>query len=466
MAVTGGARRRDVLRMGVLAGTGAAWLAVAPSASARRPPAAPGHDHGGDARVTDAAVAHASVTTAYRAVLLENLGPTAAARAYAHTVLAMYEAAVPGMPRHRSLAGAVQGLGPAVGTASSARGGSLDWSVAVSVAARDVLLAILPLQNPLTRPLVVDAHQAVLAQRRAAGAPQALLLASEQHGSAAASRVVGRAATDGYARASTRPYTPPSGKPWLWEPTPSNFRPADAPYAEDVRPFLLRSTDEVEADPPVTFSTKPGSGFYAQAMAVLEQSLANTDVERATASYWSDNPGFFVPPVGTPTGLPSGHWLRIASQAAEQRGLSLDDTLEVLVRVGLATNDAFLACWTTKYRTNLLRPVTYINRYIDPSWKSFVSSPPFPEHTSGHSVGSAAAAVVLTDMLGEGPFVDRSQAFLGLPDRTFASFEAAAREAAGSRLLGGIHFPHAIETGLVQGRRIGTLALRRLRTCR
>ena len=81
-------------------------------------------------------------------------------------------------------------------------------------------------------------------------------------------------------------------------------------------------------------------------------------------------------------------------------------------------------------------------------------------------MSSAAASVVLTDLLGERPFVDDTQAHLGYPARTFASFEEAALEAAGSRLFGGIHYPSGIEAGLEQGRRIGALAVDRLRTRR
>lgn len=459
-----GQRRRDVLRAAagvVVAGT--ASLAAPTSASGS--PAAPGGP-ATTASLTGAGTAHAWVRTAYRAVLLENLTPPTAARAYAHAALAMYEAAVDGMPHHVSLAGTVEGLPPRPGPAPAAGRGRLDWSVAVSAAARDLLVALLPHRSPLTRPLLLAAHEAVVQDRRARGASTQLVLRSSQHGSAAAARVLGRALADGHAEASARPFAPPSGEPWHWVSTPPNYRPAVEPHCADVRPFLLRATDEVEPGPTVPFSTEPGSVFHDQAMAVLVQSRANGDAERATARFWTDNPGSSTPPYGTATGLPAGHWMMIASQAAEQRGLPLDETLEALVRLGLTTHDAFLACWTAKYRTNLLRPVTYINRYVDPAWTSFVNTPQFPEHTSGHSVSSAAASVVLTDLLGRRPFVDDTQAHLGFPARTFPSFEAAAQEAARSRLFGGIHYPSGIAAGLEQGRAVGALAVARLRTRR
>ena len=71
--------------------------------------------------------------------------------------------------------------------------------------------------------------------------------------------------------------------------------------------------------------------------------------------------------------------------------LSLDSAAEAYAKVGIAVADAFISCWSTKYRFNLLRPVTYVRRLIDPSWTPLLITPPFPEYTSGHSVQSAAA---------------------------------------------------------------------------
>jgi hypothetical protein len=44
----------------------------------------------------------------------------------------------------------------------------------------------------------------------------------------------------------------------------------------------------------------------------------------------------------------------------------LAKTSVAIARLGIAENDAFIACWKGKYDHVLLRPVTYINRHIDP----------------------------------------------------------------------------------------------------
>ena len=84
-----------------------------------------------------------------------------------------------------------------------------------------------------------------------------------------------------------------------------------------------------------------------------------------------------------------------------------------------------------------------------------LTTPPFPEYTSGHSVQSGASAQVLTDLFGEVAFTDHTHDSRELAPRSFGSFFEAAEEAALSRLYGGIHFRPAIELGVDQGRCIG-----------
>jgi len=253
-----------------------------------------------------------------------------------------------------------------------------------------------------------------------------------------------RAAADGYAGLLGRPFTPPVGEE-KWLPTPPNFGTSIEPYWSEITSFALPANDVCKPKPPVGFSTSPDSAFYAQASATHDAVLALDDRNRAIALYWRDNPD------GS-TGLPAGHWMLIACDVIDDLELTLDRAAEVLVLLGLCLADGFTSCWTEKYQTNLLRPVTYIQRYIDPNWQSFVNSPAFPEYTSGHSVGSAAAAAALTASLGSIPFTDRSSPLSkGLEPQRYGSFWEAAEEAAGSRLAGGIHYPMGIDEGITQG---------------
>ena len=100
---------------------------------------------------------------------------------------------------------------------------------------------------------------------------------------------------------------------------------------------------------------------------------------------------------------------------------------------------------------------------MDPGWRPFLQTPPFPEYLSGHSVISTAASEVLTHFFGDNlRFTDVVEMPYGLAPRTFQSFRQAAEEAAISRFYGGIHFMDSIIEGQDQGRKIGLHSIQRL----
>jgi hypothetical protein len=111
--------------------------------------------------------------------------------------------------------------------------------------------------------------------------------------------------------------------------------------------------------------------------------------------------------------------------------------------------------------------VTYINQYIDKDWKTVLTTPPFPEFTSGHSSQTGAAARILSDLYGynyvfeDVTHVNRTD-IDGKP-RKFTSFYEMAQEAALSRLYGGIHYREAIEVGVIAGIKI-SVGVNNLRT--
>ena len=192
-----------------------------------------------------------------------------------------------------------------------------------------------------------------------------------------------------------------------------------------------------------------------------------TEEQKLIADFWDCNP-FAVQfqghmSIGLKKISPGGHWMSITGIVSKQAALSFQNTMLLHTLVALTLHDAFISCWDEKYRSNRIRPETAINRYIDPKWKPFLQTPPFPEYSSGHSVISTAAAEVLTYFLGDQfSFNDSTETYIGIPSRKFSSFRSAAAEARISRLYGGIHFPDAIENGGEEGRNIGEFIIRKL----
>lgn len=397
--------------------------------------------------------------TLYSGLMDEGTTPPPAARLYGYAGVAAHEAIVGGAPQMLSLAGQLNGLTPIRRSTTSA----LDWSLVASASIATTLSALLASASPGLRSAIDEQLAIHVDQRRSAGAPTSAVTRSVAEGRRIGAHVGAWASDDRADETVGRAYTPPVG-PDLWRSTPPNFGTAIDPYwGRTVRPFAIPSADACSPPPPpAEFSTAEGSAFWLQAQAVLATFDALTDEQRDIAMFWRDNP--------LVSGLPAGHWMLLVGQVSQDRGLTLDRAAEAHAMAGLTLADAFTACWYEKYVTNLLRPVSYIREHVPgrESWLSFVNTPQFPEYTSGHSVASQAVASVLTAVLGEFTFTDRTHGLRNpqFGSRSFSSFQQAADEAAGSRLLGGIHYPMGIESGMAHGQTVADLILTRVSTRR
>lgn len=373
--------------------------------------------------------------------------PPVASRALAYAGITLYEAMVPGMPGYRSLEGELPGF---PGLPPRARRADLHWPIVANAALGAILRHLFPTASAEDL-AAVDALDASFGDGFRRSVARNVLRHSEQWGAAVADLVFDWSKDDGghesYLRSFPVEYVPPVG-PGLWQPTPPAFLRALQPFWGANRTFAVVDGSACPAGDPTPYSEDPSSAFGAEAFEVYAAVNNLTDEQRAIALFWADDPGV--------TATPPGHSVSIATQVLRAMDARLDTSAETYAKVGMAVADVFIACWDAKYGYNLLRPVTYIQAFIDVDWLPILVTPPFPEYPSGHSVQSGAAAQVLTDLFGHRyAFVDRTHEDRGLPARSFTSFFEAAREAAISRVYGGIHYRPAIVRGLEQGRCIG-----------
>ncbi len=276
------------------------------------------------------------------------------------------------------------------------------------------------------------------------------------------------ARNDGYNRRTALPRYSVNDNPGRWRPTPPDYMEAIEPHWNTIRPFVLDSAGQFDPGPPTPFETDTDSRFYMEAMEVYD-AVQNLNPEQLEiAKFWDCNPNisytkghvmYFQQKIS-----PGGHWLHITAQALEDLDAGPEIKTGVFAQVSIALADAFISCWDQKFKSNLTRPETFINTHIDPEWTPILQTPAFPEHTSGHSVASNAAATVLTELIGDNyAFIDSTEVNYGLPKRNFTSFMQAAGEAAISRLYGGIHYRPAIELGTRQGKDVGNFILEKIR---
>jgi PAP2 superfamily len=273
---------------------------------------------------------------------------------------------------------------------------------------------------------------------------------------------------DGYFKLSTLKRYSLKGTDSNWRPTPPEYMAAVEPNWHTMRTFFLDSAMQFPSLPARYYDVNKTSSFYQLTNEVYETGKNLTEEQRFIANYWDCNP-FAVQysghmSVGLKKISPGGHWMSITGIAGSKAGLDLSKTILLYTIIACSLHDAFVVCWTEKFRSNRLRPETAINRLIDEKWKPLLQTPPFPEYTSGHSVISTATAELLSNFLGNDfSFTDTTEAYIGMPARKFSSFKQAADEACISRLYGGIHFRDAIENGKEQGLRIAAFIISKLK---
>ena len=108
--------------------------------------------------------------------------------------------------------------------------------------------------------------------------------------------------------------------------------------------------------------------------------------------------------------------------------------------LNVAEADAAVAAWDCKYAYWSPRPVNASRDLgLDPTWQSYIPTPPFPAYVSGHSAFSAAAAEVLGHLF----------------PRRAGEFRSMAEEAGASRVYGGIHYQSDNRDGLSLGKEVG-----------
>jgi Domain of unknown function (DUF4114)/PAP2 superfamily/Bacterial Ig-like domain len=258
------------------------------------------------------------------------------------------------------------------------------------------------------------------------------------------------------------PYTPdPNKTPGKWQPTPPAFGAAVLPQWGKLTPFIVTNPDSyTPAAPPALTSDLYATEYNEVKDIGSLNSTTRTADQTQIARFWADGAGTYTPP---------GHWNQIAASAAVNNGNTLLENARLFGTLNVALADAGICCWDTKYKYDFWRPVTAIQAgdkdgndktTVDPTWTPLLTTPAFPEYTSGHATFSGAADAVLTGFFGDNYTFGTTS--IGLPGvtRTFASFHQAAIEACKSRIYGGIHFNSASVEGLNAGLKIGDFALK------
>lgn len=405
---------------------------------------------------------HQSVKKLTDVIVHDIFSPPVASRIYAYSSIAAYEAMVPGHPEYRSLADQVNGL-------KDVPQPNAGEEYSFSIAGLQALLMV-GKTFIFSEDKIEEFHNILFAKIKNKGVPEDVFERSLAYGDSVGKHILAWASEDNYKQTRTFPkFEITTSESSRWQPTPPSYMDAIEPHWSKIRTFVLDSANQFIPPPPTKFNMKEGSDFYKEAYEIYEIGENLSNDQEAIAKFWDCNPyvahlqGHLM--FATKKITPGGHWMGVTAIASRKAKADMMKTAEAYVMTSISLADGFISCWDEKFRSNLIRPETVINQYIDPDWAPVLQTPPFPEYTSGHSVISSAAAIALTHVYGE-PFqyTDTTEVEYGLPPRSFNSFIEASEEAAVSRMYGGIHYRPACEVGIQQGRSVGRFVVKTIHT--
>lgn len=384
-------------------------------------------------------------------IVYDIFSPPVASRNYAYPSIAAYEVMAASHPDYVSLAGQIHEF-----TAPPAPPAE-EYSPAVAALEAFLISA----KNYIFSEEKIENHRTKLYEElKKQGISKSVFERSIAYGNHVAQHVIAYSQSDNYKESRTFPKYSITQDPSKWKPTPPGYMDGIEPHWNEMRSFVIDSAQQFVPEPPTPFDMNKGSKFYQETMEVYDVVKNADDEQKEIAAFWDCNP-YKLNVTGhvmhaTKKITPGGHWIGIVGLVCEKDQADWAKTIEAYTLTSIALYDGFISCWDEKYRSNLVRPETVINEYIDENWIPYLQTPPFPEHTSGHSVISRAAAVALTSIFGEDfSFDDSVELAYGLPVRKFKSFYHASDEAAVSRLYGGIHYRPAIDYGVKQGEKVG-----------
>ncbi len=391
-------------------------------------------------------------------IIYDIFTPPVASRIYAYSNLAAYEVLAKEGHHFSSLQGKVKGLNNIPAVPANAK---IDFPFAS-------IMAFLKVGKQLTFSDDTIQHiiDSVKLLAKDSGMPDTLFDNSVSYGGQVADSIISWSKKDNYAQTRGSSFAL-SGLEGHWSPTPPGYFEAVEPLWQTLRCMVMDSANMFPPPGPPPFSKDTASVFYKMVNSVMVTGNNLDSTQKWIANFWDCN-SFKLHVEGhamfaTKAMTPAGHWMEITGIISKNNNADFYKTVYAYTGVSSAIYDGFICCWYTKYKFDVIRPETYINRYIDQEWRPYLQTPPFPEYNSAHSTISSAAAVVLNDVYkGKTAFRDSSERNWGWPDRHFKTMDEAAIEVSMSRFYGGIHYKQSVFDAYEQGKKIGALVMEKL----
>jgi hypothetical protein len=241
-------------------------------------------------------------------------------------------------------------------------------------------------------------------------------------------------------------------EPGEWRPTPGVTAGANAFFAY-TEPFTLLHPRQFRPEPAPPLKSEQYRRDYDEVKSLGRlTSTTRTATQTDIARFWGN---FIV------------QWYAALRSIANAHVPDIGDQARLFALAALAAVDSQITVYETKYHYNFWRPITAIQEGDvdgnprtdgDPTWVPFLTTPPYPDHSSGANNITGAITTILQLFFDTDEFtfsVSSPAAGLITNPRTFHRFSQAQQEVIDVRIWQGIHFRFADEDGRDQGVRVG-----------
>lgn len=271
-------------------------------------------------------------------------------------------------------------------------------------------------------------------------------------GAKAAAGIIALRACDG--SFPTQPQPPFTGgtAPGVWRPTPPANLAMAVPWLGNVTPFAMNRPSQFRSEPPPDLTSREYAKDYDEVKAIgaLNSSVRNADQTDLAQFYAGNTPVI---------------WNRALRDIANTHVHDVGDSARLLALVSMAVADALISSWNDKNHYVFWRPITAIREgdndgnpdtIGDSAWVSLITTPNYPDYTSGANDFASAVTTMLEHFFGTdhltfsitttnvGPTVQDT--------RTYQRLSDAAQDVVDARVYSGIHFRFADEAARKQGR--------------
>ena len=167
------------------------------------------------------------------------------------------------------------------------------------------------------------------------------------------------------------------------------------------------------------------------------------------------------------------YWNRALRTITDTYLTDIGDSARLFALVNVAMTDAIISSWNTKRFWNFWRPITAIregdndgnaNTAADITWQPLITTPNYPDYTSGANNASGSVTTMLANFFGTDELTFSLTSTIAQAinkTRTYERFSAAADDVVEARILEGIHFRFADTVARTQGTDVANWAFAR-----